>query len=153
MGDRVWTAIQFSGVITREVADALVEELNGQCNDASHGPEGRDFTIEHLKVPHNQFTDDECNYGTMEGIEALCQEHGISYLKIWADGGGFEAGQEIYNAVTGVIIECPGRDDYCLSLTELEKSLERGNTLEDVVGFLRGFKDFAKNYPALEIVE
>lgn len=153
MGDRTWTGIQFSGVVTRRVAEILVEELSDQCTNSSAGSAEGEFTIGHLKEPHNQFTDDECNYGEMEEIEALCHEHGISYLKIWASGGGYEAGQKIYNAVTGTSFECPGGDDFCISLSELQRSLSNGNTLEDVIGFLRSFKDFEKNYPPLEIVE
>lgn len=78
MGDRTWTGITFSGKVNKEIAEGLVECLIAQgCQDQDGG---RDLTLDDLRKPHEQFSDDECNYATMEGVESHCEEHGIIEL-------------------------------------------------------------------------
>lgn len=151
MGDRTWTGITFSGKLNREVAEGLVVELEGQhCQSES----GREITIDDL-LNHNQLWDDECNYASMEGVEGYCREHGVSYLKVWAAGGDYEAGYEIYNAVVNQTFQVTGGDDPSLGASELREFMKQGKTLQDVVAYIEQFQQtvWEANYPAVEIVE
>jgi hypothetical protein len=157
MGDRTWTGIKFSGTINSDVAEGLLAGLNDECNDCSSNidmSKGVDhFTLEHLRDPHNQFSDDECNYATMEYIEAYCRDHHISYFKTWCAGGDYSSGMEIYNAIvdqTWQIADVDGEP--AVGLRELIKAHAEGK-IEDTIGFYQGFLDWEKNYPPLEIVE
>lgn len=152
MGDRTWTGIQFSGAITREVAEGLIEQLEAQGCDCDLGPQG-DLTIEHLRAPHNPFTDYECNYATMEGVETYCREHHISYFKEWSAGGGYGSGMEIYCAVVDTSWEVQDVEgEPVISLRDLISAHKEGK-IEETINYLKGFTDFEKNYPPLEIVE
>lgn len=152
MGDRTWTGIQFSGIISKDVAEGLLDELNAQCDDCSNDvPNVRKFSLEHLQVPHNQFTDDECNYATMEGVEDYCRECHISYRKTWNTGGDYSSGVEIYNALvdqTWAINDVEGEP--VIGVNDLVEAHAAGK-IEDMINYLKSFTDWEKNYPPLEI--
>ncbi len=152
MGDRTWTGITFSGKCNSEVAEELVQELLGQGCQAQAGPEG-ELTVEHLREAHNQFYDDQCNYASMDGVEAFCQDKGISFLKVWEAGGDYEGGFHLYNAVVNQSFEVNGADEPALNVSELEKFAKQGKTRHEVIAYLKAIADFDKKYPALEIVE
>lgn len=157
MGDRTWTGIQFSGIITEDVGHELLGLLDDQCEGCQDGPElvaGHaevKFTLDHLRVPHNQFYDGECNYGTMEAIEAFCQEHNISYFKTWQAGGEYGPGMEIYHAIVDQTVQCPDIDgEPVIGLKELIDAYDEGK-IDDKIKFLRSFKDWEANFPPIEI--
>jgi hypothetical protein len=150
MGDRTWTSITFSGIISREVADELVEQLKDQGCYVDVGPEG-DLSIEHLRMPHAQFYDEECNYAQMEGVEAYCQEHHITYFKSWSAVGDYGPGMEIYHAIADQIVQCANVDgEPVIELKQLIKAHSEGR-IEDMIGYLKSFSDFEKNNPPLVI--
>jgi hypothetical protein len=141
MGDRTWTSIRFSGKITQAVAEELIEQLNAQGCSCDEGPEGK-LTIEHLKLDQ-YFYDGECDYGQMEGVEDLCHEHGIAYLKTWEPGGGYGPGNKLFTGTED--IECGTIDgEPALTLREIK---QHGTGF---MAFLDSL-DFTK-YPPLEIV-
>jgi hypothetical protein len=145
MGDRTWTGIEFSGKITREVAEGLLAQLKDQGCQCDGGPAG-EITVEHLREAHNQFYDEECNYATMEGVEEYCKEHGIRYQKIWSSGGGFGEGMEIFtghDTIQSGTIE----GETAVTLSQIKK-LGVG-----FLGFLESFEDWEKHNPPLEITE
>lgn len=157
MGDRTWTGIQFSGIVTREVAEELLDLLDMQCCGCHAGPElGRGhadnkFQIEHLAEPHNQFYDDECNYATMEDIESFCREHHVSYFKSWQAGGDYGPGMEIYHAIVDQAVQCSDIDgEPVIGLDELIKAYDKGE-IDDKIKFLRSFKDWEANFPPIVI--
>jgi hypothetical protein len=142
MGDRTYTDIQFSGRITREVAEGLVEQLTEQGCDANDGPEG-DITVEHLKIPGNVFWDDECNYANMEGVEAYCDEHHIFYKKTWSAGSEYGPGIEIFD----------GGKPRSIGALEGEPVMTFAQIKElgvELYGYMQSW-DF--DYPPLEIID
>jgi len=150
MGDRTWTSISFSGIVSPKVAQELVEELVGQGCQCDDGPEG-DLSIEHLKLD-TVFYDEECNYATMEGVEEFCRENHISYCKTWASGGGYGEGAELYNAVVNQTVSVPTTDgEAAIGVSELTGFMSTGKTLEDVVNYLRHIDNFRAGYPPLVI--
>lgn len=152
MGDRVWTGVSFSGHATTEVAEGLISQLEGQGCHCDDGPEG-DLSIEHLKLDV-VFYDDQCNYGTMEGVENYCREHNISYLKTWEAGGGYGSGLMLYNAVVGEALECATADgDPSLGLEDLKSYREKGKTLDEVITYLGYFDKFRDGFPVMEVSE
>lgn len=142
MGDRTYTSISFSGRISYALAEELVQELEGQACSCDEGPEG-ELTVEHLKVPHHQFYDTECNYAQMEGVENFCREHGIAYEKTWEAGGDYGPGTMIFT----------GTEEIQCGTIEGEPALTLSQIKELGTGFLAYFDslDFSK-YPPLEIV-
>lgn len=151
MGDRAWTSIMFSGVVNRDVAERLIAELNAQNCQCDEGPEG-EFTVERLTLD-SCFYDEQCNYAQMEDVEGFCQESGVTYLKQWAAGGGYGPGFELYNALVGQSFTVEGHEEPAIGASELRACLERGNTLQDVIGYLDKIQNFRKYYPPLEIRE
>lgn len=149
MGDRTWTSISFSGVINRDVALQLVEELHAQGCSCDDGPAG-DLTLQHLTIAEF-FYAEQCNYASMEGVEAVCQENGITYLKHWAAGGGYDAGYELYLAVADQSMQVAGGEEPAMGARDLRACLERGNTLQDVIDYLDKIENFREHFPPLEI--
>lgn len=142
MGDRTWTSIRFSGRITTAVAAELAEALRNQGCQCDEGPKGQ-ISVEHLKLDQ-YFYDEECNYGNMDDIEGLCDEHGIAYFKSWEPGGGYGPGVKLFTGTEEV--ECGTIDgEPALTIRQI-KELGTG-----FLAFLDSF-DFSK-YPPLEIVE
>jgi hypothetical protein len=114
-----------------------------QCCQCDEGPEG-DLSIEHLKVPYNQFYDDDCNYATMEGVEAVCNEHGIAYHKSWSSGGGYGEGEEIFT----------GTETHQIGTIDGEPAMTLRQIKELGTGFLAYLDMFDwSKYPPVEIVE
>jgi hypothetical protein len=150
MGDRAWTSIEFSGIVSREVADGLLQELDAQgCQ--SNATDSSALTIESFS---DSFYDEECNYGTMEGVEAYCHEHHISFLKHWADGGGYGSGFELYDAVVNDSVQLPANEgEVCMNLGELKGFAKKGKSLDDIIGYMSRVEKFSEHYPPLEIQE
>lgn len=145
MGDRTWTGIQFSGAMTRAVAEELAEELRGQGCQCDEGPEG-DLSVEHLLRPHQQFYDDDCNYAHMEGVENHCREHGIAYLKQWSPGGDYGEGMQLFN----------GREGLGVGTIEGEPALTISQIKElgiGMLGYIDAFLKFEEHFPPVTIIE
>lgn len=106
MGDRTWTSIEFSGTISEEQGEELLALLKDQAcvsNLTDSTP-----TLNDLKES-TSFYDDECNYATMEDIEAWCPDNNVGYLKSWEAGGDYGPGIEVWR---------PGmaRREHCASI-------------------------------------
>lgn len=152
MGDRTWTGIQFSGVITREVAEGLLEKLRSQYCHCDDGPgEVDELCLEQLTLD-TCFYDEECNYARMEGVEGFCHDNHITFLKTWAAGGGYGEGAELYIAVPGVTIEVSTTDgEAALETTKLKQFRDQGATLDDVLRYLDQVDNFRTHYPPLVV--
>jgi hypothetical protein len=145
MGDRTWTSIQFSGVIDREKVPLLIEAIEAEAMQCDNGPEG---AIADAHLIH-MFYDEECNYATLESVEAVCKQIGISYLKSWEPGGGYVPGMEIYNAVVDQTFSVGSLEgEPVVTLADLKK-----RPVEETIAYLESFANFEKNYPPLEIRE
>jgi hypothetical protein len=148
MGDRTWTSIRFSGELTTELADALVEELDAQgCRwDDNRGHNMAPTRASLTEADY--FYDEEANYGTMEEVTGWCEENHISYLLYWEAGGGYGPGYSLYNAVTGVTFGCGAIEgEPAVTLSDLNKV----GSVEDLSGYLKTFNDFEANYGPLVI--
>lgn len=145
MGDRTYTSIRFAGVINEEDVGDLIEAINAdglQCDD---GPESRTLLAEHLSF---QLYDEEANYGELNATEAVCRQLHVSYMKEWHEGGGYGPGAVIYNGTFDQDFECGMvGGEPAVTLSDLEKA----GSVEALVGYLKAFNDFEKNYGTLEI--
>lgn len=151
MGDRVYTTILFAGVIDEENVEDLLEAVNADGLTCDDGPEltysagSSTLVQEHLQY---QLYNCECNYASLDETEAACHRLGVNYLKTWQEGGDFAPGMEIYNAITGVTLNCGLLDgEPAVTLSDLEKA----GSPEDLIGFLKAFSNFEKNYGTLDI--
>jgi hypothetical protein len=147
MGDRTYTTITLSGVVNEEDVDELVEAVNADWLTCDDGPELNDNALmrEHLEwMMYNP----EANYGELEETQSACQRLGVSYLKVWAEGGGYGPGMEIYNAVTGVTVTCGAIEgEPALTLSDIKKI----GDAEAAIGYLEAFNNFRENYGPFEI--
>lgn len=157
MGDRTYTSIEFSGDISEQQAEELIGLLDDQCGDDAsgiplvQGHAERKFTLEHLCVPHNSFSDDECNYATMDEIESWCTLNRVSYLKTWAAGGDYVAGLELYDYALKTAEQVAALDSSpAISLSDLIKIRDEGE-IDKAIERLNKFENFSKKYPPLKI--
>jgi hypothetical protein len=141
MGDRAYTTIQFSGTISRELAEELVRELEGQacrCDD----PDTDKLEIKLLMT--SSFYDSDCNYATMEGVENFCREHGVPYCKTWVAGDSYGPGMTVFTGSEAH--DCGTLDD--------EPVVTRSQLLKLGTGILEYFDRFdftPPRYPPLVI--
>jgi hypothetical protein len=143
MGDRTYVSIRFSGQITAEQADELIQELDGQgcrCDDPDTGK------LEPIQLTTSMFYDSECNYATMDGVEDFCREHSIAYCKTWEAGGDYGPGMEIFNGTNVISVGTIGGEP-ALSLSEIKR---HGIGM---LGFLESFENFDKHFPPVTIIE
>jgi hypothetical protein len=99
-----------------------------------------------LLEPHALFYDSECNYATMEGVEAVCDAHGITYHKSWSSGSDYGEGEEIFT----------GTETHQIGTIDGEPAMTLRQIEELGTGFLTHFNmflEFEKNCPPLEIIE
>jgi hypothetical protein len=122
MGDR----IQFSGIISEEQAEELVELLEAQGCCANEG----DDLLQALK-DGSSFYDGECNYAQMEDIEAWCGENEVGYCKTWEPGGGYGPGIELWRPGMERAQQCASVESSPVAtFNELEKAHKAGKVAE-----------------------
>lgn len=141
MGDRTYTSIRFSGKITRAVAKELIAELEGQsCRRNDHDGTA-ELDVEMLT--DCSFYDSECNYAIMEGVEAVCAEHNISYRKQWEPGGDYGPGIELFD----------GTHARQIGTLEGEPVVTLSQIKELGIGVMGYLQSFADDLPPLQIID
>lgn len=141
MGDRCYVSIRFSGEISRKDVEKLTDALD--ADGVSWDESGLDDWLEA----------DEVNYGELETVEAVAQELHLSYMKYNGVGGGYGEGREIYDATANMTFSCACVEgEPAVTASDIFNAQEAGE-LDALIGKLKLFSDFDKNYPPLEIVE
>jgi hypothetical protein len=144
MGDRTYTSIGFTGVISEEQAAELADLLRDQGCEAHNGG----HLLDALKEGDG-FYDNECNYATMEDIESWCGENEVGYLKSWSAGGDYGPGLELWRPGMTGAEQCPSVDDSPVAtLTELTLAHKDGAVL-DLIERLDRFTSLG---PALKVL-
>jgi hypothetical protein len=135
MGDRTYTAIEFTGEISEEQATELVELLEAQgCNSYDHVHK----LLDALRAG-DSFYDSECNYAQMDAIEGWCVENEVGYCKTWAAGGDYGPGIEIWQPGMAKVESCAAIEDSpAATLTELIKARDT-NMLDNLIEQLERF--------------
>lgn len=145
MGDRTYTAIEFTGDISEEQAAELVELLEIQgCESHQHGS----LLLEALR-DGDGFWDGECNYATMEAIEGWCFENQVGYLKSWEAGGDYGPGIELWKPGMETSEQCPSLEGGpAVDLDDLVKARDAGK-IDDLIADLKKFTDLG---PPLKVL-
>lgn len=142
MGDRTYTDIKFSGTISREVAEELLDAINCEYLQAydSDKAAGK-LTISDL-ANADYFYDHEVNYAQLDSVENCCREHSIPYLKTWAQGGDYGPGMTLFTGEE--VHECACLDG--------EPVVTRSQLVKLSTGILEYFDRFDfSGYPPLTI--
>jgi hypothetical protein len=111
MGDRTWTDIQFSGIISEEQAEELVELLEAQGCCANEG----DDLLQALK----------------DGSSFYDGEYEVGYCKTWEPGGGYGPGIELWRPGMERAQQCASVESSPVAtFNELEKAHKAGKVAE-----------------------
>jgi hypothetical protein len=142
MGDRTYTSIRFSGTISREVAEELLEACQGEylCSNET------DKQISLLDELKDELYASECNYAQLDGPESVCRARGIPYCKTWEAGGDYGPGMTVFT----------GEDVHECNTMDGEPAVTRSMLVKFSTGILEYFDRFdfsAPRYPPLKIVD
>jgi hypothetical protein len=144
MGDRTYTQIEFTGEISEEQAEELVELLKAQGCETNSSAN----LLEGLKQGDN-FYDGECNYAQMEEIEEWCGANDVGYLKSWMPGGDYGAGLALWLPGMGCAEECTSVEDSPVAtLNELKKARDAG-AVDDLI---KRLEKFTSAGPSLKVL-
>lgn len=101
MGDRTWLQLTLHGHV--HSLRALVEITKAICHEGlTPGCDG-DYKLTEVNLAYKyigkclgsdnnpQFTDNECNYASIDEVEAVLQKHGVAYFVAHEDGGEYGA--------------------------------------------------------------
>lgn len=150
MGDRTWTSIEFSGAISFEQAEELLQLLKDQGCYANHSDDTP--KLDNL-VNSDSFYDSDCNYSQMEDIEAWCGENNVSYLKSWEPGGGYGPGMEIWDDAAETTYTCATVESSpALTVLDLIAAKTEG-TIDEKIAELSRFDAFSSTYPTLKVLK
>lgn len=145
MGDRTYTSIEFSGVISEEQADELAQLLSDQGCEAND----EQFDLRNALAEGSSFYDGECNYAQMDDIESWCVENNVAYLKMWEPGGGYGPGIELWRPGMGSAEQCVSVESSPVaSLDDLEKAHKEGKVAE----LIESLTQFCSLGPALQVL-
>lgn len=148
MGDRTYTAIEFTGDISEEQAAELVELLEIQgCESHQHGSL---LLLEALR-DGDGFWDSECNYATMEGVEGWCFENQVGYLKTWEAGGDYGPGIELWKPGMKSSEQCALIEGSpATELNELIKARDAGK-IDELIDDLKKFTTLGPPLRVLDV--
>lgn len=154
MGDRTSVTITIGGQLPRSLAPELAQILIADGMDMiewSHLSENE--IIEHLLKGGDdvEFNGQEINYGNIDGTEEWLQEHDLFYRMSWEPGGGYGAGEKIFDLISKIGGHGPlwlntNDGDTCLTDAEIREL----GSYEAVIARL---DRAAQPVPPLEIVE
>lgn len=148
MGDRTYTQIEFSGVISEEQADELVDLLEAQ-NCEANNPDHTNDLLEALKAG-SSFYDGECNYAQMDDIEEWCSENDVAYLKTWEAGGGYGPGIELWRPGMAKVEQCACVESSPVAtFNELVKAHKTGKVAE----LIEHLDRFNNVWPELQVLD
>lgn len=152
MGDRCTVSISFGGIITRTVAEGLVNAMDGWgfMDSTWTKPISAD-DMDHAiaTLLENGPTAEEINYGDISEVTNYCQEHGIAYDKWNGAGGDYTEGLERFvggvKRSAGIIDGEPA-----IAISRLLKAESLATGLGDLLAEARWW---AEPLPAFEIVD
>ncbi len=113
MGDRVRASVRITGTLTKAAFDTLAKELVDHYfmddEELAHFEGVDDVAKDLLNIfdspqlrnqSHWEVVDQEANYGSIQPIDRICREHGLSYVH-WSEAvAGEPESLEIYDAGT-----------------------------------------------------
>ena len=137
---KVWTTFVIGGEIPKTAVaelEALVRVLDMKVSPRSVGRDGTTLVAEN-----------ECDNGNFEELEAFCQEHGLTYLKI-CGAPILQITRWDKTLSQPIRVHCDMIGKPVVTMDELAKHLEQGGSLEGLKATLRVFQ--ADTVPALSI--
>ena len=144
MADRTTVWLTVYGKVPRILVPALLaaaEEDDARDNETEGEPTEQSII--------DGFVAHECNWGMMNALPALCEEHRIPYRMTWADGGSYGPGVTVFDGQehrsAGVVDGEPA-----LAYSEI---LKVENLAQGWAKLIQDAKFFADEHDPAEIVD
>lgn len=129
MGDRCFVRLEIRGCIRKvKHLERIVDRIESEFS-MEHASILDELAVSMSLQENPSFEHDEINYGNVDSLTDMLEEHGIGYMKFNGAGDGYPEATTSFHPGLGTFEATCGDSDVLIPLTELQLALKADDPL------------------------